>query len=311
MPHAKKSSNSLLSIDDLSNKDIQHILDLAQQIEKKPHKFADYAKGKILSLLFFEPSTRTYFSFASAIQRLGGSVIGFPNAETTSIAKGESLEDTARMMSSYSDIMAVRSGVMGSMQRMSQAIHIPLINAGEGQGEHPTQALTDLYTIRQSCKKLNVTIAFYGDLKFGRTNHSLIKAIARFGAKIICIAPPELQMPKDYVALARKAGAEVILDKDIKKYVKDIDVLYVSRLQKERLPARLNYAVLKKAMNVDLKLVTALKSSAIVMHPLPRVDEIAVSVDTDKRAKYFQQAANAVPVRMAILLLKMGYAFPI
>lgn len=292
---------SLISINDLSKEEILFLIKLAQDIQKSPQKFVDITKGKILSLLFFEPSTRTYFSFCSAMQRLGGSTLGFSQIESTSVAKGETIEDTARIMASYSDIMAVRHAEVGTLQRIAKVVNIPVISGGEGVDEHPTQTLSDLFTIYKHFNKLNITIAVYNDLKYGRTSHSLILAASKFGADFICIAPNELQMPKEYIEQAEKNGSKIIFADKIDNFVDKIDVLYVTRLQKERLPSHLDYEKLKSQFKVDLHLLSRLKESSIIMHPLPRITEIDIAVDQDPRAKYFEQAANGVAMRMAIL----------
>lgn len=295
---------SLLSMDDLSNEDIHFLLDLSAVIQKNSQRFLTFCAGKILSLLFFEPSTRTYFSFSSAIHRLGGNVLGFSQTESTSVAKGETLEDTARMMAAYSDIMVVRHAELGSMKRIANSVEIPIINGGEGVAEHPTQTLCDLYTIRKHFKRIHgVTIGLYGDLKFGRTNHSLMKSASRLGAHFICISNEELQMPQNYLKEANDHGAKTVISNNISPHLKDIDVLYVSRLQKERLPNTLDYNKLKNEMRVTPQLASELNKTSIIMHPLPRVGEIETAVDNDDRAKYFEQAANGVAVRMAILLM--------
>ena len=299
-----KDYSSLLSIDDLSNEDIHFLLNLSGVIQKNTQRFLTLCAGKILSLLFFEPSTRTYFSFSSAMQRLGGNVIGFSQTESTSVAKGETLEDTARMMAAYSDMMVVRHAEVGSIKSIANIVDIPIINGGEGSVEHPTQTLCDLYTIRKYFKRINgVTIGLYGDLKFGRTNHSLIKSASRLGANFICISPEALQMPKNYLKEANENGAKTVISNHIRHHLQEIDVLYVSRLQKERLPNTLDYNELKKEMVITPKLASELNKTSIIMHPLPRVGEIETAVDNDGRAKYFEQAANGVPVRMAILLM--------
>lgn len=303
-PSVMENYASLLSIDNLSNDDIHFILNLSGFIQKNSPRFITMCTGKILSLLFFEPSTRTYFSFSSAIQRLGGNVIGFSQTESTSVAKGETLEDTARMMAAYSDMMVVRHAEVGSIRTIANTVDIPIINGGEGCAEHPTQTLCDLYTIRKYFKQIDgVTIGLYGDLKFGRTNHSLIKSASRLGANFICISPEELQMPQDYLKEAQENGAKTVISSNIKNHLKDIDVLYVSRLQKERLPKTLGYEELKKEMIITSELASGLNKTSIIMHPLPRVGEIETAVDKNHRAKYFEQAANGVPVRMAIILM--------
>lgn len=290
---------SLISIHDLSKKEILTLINQASEIQNNPQKFFEKSKGKILGLLFFEPSTRTVLSFSSAMYRLGGQVITYnSDLQYTSMAKGESLEDTIKVVSSYCDIVAIRHQQVGILKKLQSIISVPLINAGEGTGEHPTQTLSDLFTIYKHFKKLDITIAFYGDLKYGRTNHSMILAMSQFNANIICIAPNELQMPDEYIEQAQKNGANVILDKDINKYLSKIDVLYVSRLQVERISRITKETELK---SIDQKLIDKLNSKAIILHPMPRVGEINPEIDNDRRAKYFEQAANAVVMRMAIL----------
>lgn len=297
-----KEIRSLISVNDLSKEEILGLLQAAAQIEQSPQAYIDKAKGKVFSLLFFEPSTRTYFSFASAMERLGGSVLGFSQAGATSVAKGETLEDTVRMMAAYSDIMAVRHAEVGTLQRIVNVVEVPVINAGEGVAEHPTQTLVDLYTIFKNFKRLDVTIALYGDLKYSRPNHSLLLAGSRLGINFICVAPEELQMPEQYLEQAQKNGAHIKLTDDINSVINNIDVLYVTRLQKERLPPHLLYEELKKSYHVAPQLVKQMKESAIILHPLPRIGEIDTLVDHDPRAQYFAQAKNSVAVRMALLL---------
>lgn len=290
---------SLISIHDLSKKEILTLINQASEIQNNSQKFFEKTKGKILGLLFFEPSTRTVLSFSSAMYRLGGQVITYnSDLQYTSMAKGESLEDTIKVVSSYCDIVAIRHQQVGILKKLQSIISVPLINAGEGTGEHPTQTLSDLFTIYKHFKKLDITIAFYGDLKYGRTNHSMILAMSQFNANIICIASNELQMPDEYIEQAQKNGANVILDKDINKYLSKIDVLYVSRLQVERISRITKETELK---SIDQKLIDKLNSKAIILHPMPRVGEINPEIDNDRRAKYFEQAANAVVMRMAIL----------
>lgn len=294
---------SLISINDLTKEDILLLIQNALEIQKNPNQFSQKAQSKILGLLFLEPSTRTILSFSAAMYRLGGDVLTFSQPETSSMVKGETLEDTVKIMSSYCDIIAIRHSEIGTLKKLQPLISIPLISAGEGTGEHPTQTLSDLFTIYKKFKTLDITIAFYGDLKYGRTNHSMILAMSRFGVNIICIAPKELQMPDEYIEQAKKNGANVIVDTDINKYLDKIDVLYVSRLQKERI-AEKNKITQNNIVNQ--KLIDKLKPSAIILHPMPRVDAIDPEIDNDPRAKYFEQAANGVAMRMAILDFYLG-----
>lgn len=288
----------LLSIDDLSTDDITAIMATATRMSEHPHMYTQLGLGKLLSLVFLEPSTRTYFSFSSAMHRLGGNVMGFHEAAGTSLAKGESVEDTLRIMSYYTDVMVMRSKEKGFLQKMAGKINIPLINAGDGDGEHPTQTLLDMFTILKECGKLDVTVGLYGDLKYGRTNHSLIKAMSRFGANFHCIAPEQLQMPEDYIKAAEANGSTVALTNNIHDVLDKIDVLYVSRLQTERLPEG---AKADAFTPITQELVDKMRERAPLLHPLPRVGEIAVEVDENPRAAYFKQVQNSVPVRMAIL----------
>lgn len=301
-----KKPSSLISINDLTNEQVLSLFKTADEIQQDKNHFFDTCKNKILALLFFEPSTRTYFSFSSAMHRLGGSVIGFSQTESTSVAKGESLEDTAKVMSYYSDLMVIRHPEIGAVQKIANVTQIPIINGGEGAGEHPTQTLYDLYTIYKNFNRLDVTIGLYGDLKFSRPNHSLMLAASRFGANFVCIAPDELQMPDSYIETAKRDGAKVTITDNVKTHLKNIDVLYVSRLQKERLPSNIDPDYFKHNTAVNKELLSHMNETTIIMHPLPRIDEIHREIDDDLRAKYFEQAANGVPVRMAVILFYLG-----
>jgi aspartate carbamoyltransferase catalytic subunit len=297
----------LTQVADLDNAAVVRILDAAKAIKSNPKKFRKSLEGKILGLMFFEPSTRTYFSFASAAQRGGGNVLGFNGVEWTSMVKGESLEDTARMMAGYADVLVCRHGDVGISEKLSQVVGVPVINAGEGAGEHPTQALTDLFTIREHHGRLDIKLAIYGDLRFGRTTHSLIRLAARFGAEIYCVAPREFQMPAAEITFAGQQGAQVhILSHFTPQLLSEIDALYVTRIQKERLPPDTNMKVFDEGYVVDARFAEALSPRAIVMHPLPRVNEISTNFDADPRAVYFTQAANGVPVRLALLRSLIG-----
>jgi aspartate carbamoyltransferase catalytic subunit len=295
-------TSRLTQVADLDNAAVMRILDTAKAIKSNPKKFRMVLEGKILGLMFFEPSTRTYFSFASAAQRGGGNVLGFNGVEWTSMVKGESLEDTARMMAGYADVLVCRHSDIGISEKLSRVVNVPIINAGEGAGEHPTQALTDLFTLREHHGRLDIKLAIYGDLRFGRTTHSLIRLAARFGAEIYCVAPDAFQMPSAEIKFAENLGAHVhCLPHFTPQLLSGIDALYVTRIQKERLPPDTNMGVFDEGYVVDAQFAEALSPRAIVMHPLPRVNEIATSFDSDPRAAYFTQAANGVPVRLALL----------
>ncbi len=300
------NGRDLVSINDFSNDEIHTVLQTAGEMEGLIGKPNELCKGKVLATLFFEPSTRTQFSFQSAMLRLGGGVIGFSDTTGTSVSKGETLEDTIRIIDDYADIIAMRHSQPGSLSLAAKYASIPVISGGEGKGEHPTQTLLDLYTIKKELGRLDVTIGFYGDLKYGRTVHSLILGASRFGANFHCIAPPSLQMPEEYAKKAEQNGSKVEFKEDIAKVISQLDVLYVTRLQKERLSPDDDYEKLKSMYHVDNALLSKMKQKSIVMHPLPRIGEIKESVDSDPRAAYFRQAANGVPVRMALIALLLG-----
>jgi aspartate carbamoyltransferase catalytic subunit len=264
-------------------------------------------EGQILATLFFEPSTRTRLSFESAMLRLGGQVISVPDPKTSSAAKGESLSDSIRTVEGYADIIVIRHPQKGSAQEAADAARVPVINAGDGTGQHPTQALLDIYTLQKekgSLKGLTVTLA--GDLKNGRTVHSLAYLLARFGARLFLVAPPSLEMPAELVAELRRMGIEVSEGQDLVAALRQSDMVYATRIQRERFADVAEYEKLKGSYVLDMAMVRQAKKGLTVMHPLPRVDEIATEVDAYQGAAYFRQTANGVPVRMALLALIAG-----
>ncbi len=288
----------LISIDDLSKEDIVHILRRAEEFEDVARGLRIFRpfEGKILANLFFEPSTRTRMSFETAMKRLGGDVINMTAQEASSIAKGESLADTVKVISKYVDVIVIRHPLEGSARFASENSEVPVINAGDGAGQHPTQTLLDLYTIMKECGRVEgLKIALMGDLKYSRTVHSLIKALNLFNNKIYLISPESLKLPEEF--LEEVEAEEVSLD----EVIEDIDVLYVTRIQKERFPDEEEYRKVAGSYRITSDILRRAKESLIVMHPLPRVDEIDVSVDKTRHAKYFDQAFYGVPVRMAIL----------
>jgi len=294
---------SLISVGDLSKKEIEYILDVSKDMEKARKPLLE---GKILANMFFEPSTRTMLSFESAMLRLGGGVIGFSETKTTSIAKGESLEDTVRVMEGYADIAVIRNWQEGMAKVCADCSHIPIINAGDGSGEHPTQALLDLYTMRKTKKKIDgLTIAMCGDLKYGRTVHSLIRGLALYDVKLHLVSPKGLEMPKKEIESVL-GDLEVTQHEGFEDIISDIDILYATRIQKERFENPKEFEKANISYKIDLKLLKKGKDELIVMHPLPRVDEIAKEVDNTTRAFYFQQSQNGVFTRMAILSLLLG-----
>lgn len=299
----------LAHIDDLSLEEIERVLDVAEKMvpaaEGKQRLRA--AEGKVLATLFFEPSTRTRLSFEAAMARLGGASITVADPGTTSAAKGETLADTARVASQYADVLVVRHPREGSARLAQRFSRVPVINAGDGAGQHPTQTLVDLFTIRRERGAIKEQrVALVGDLKYGRTVHSLASALARFGAEMVCVAPPTLQMPPEHLERLRGQGARVEEAASLEDVVPGADVLYVTRIQRERFPDAEEYRRVAGSYRLDAALLAKAKRSCVVLHPLPRVDEVAPDVDATPHAKYFEQAFYGVPVRMAILGLVLG-----
>ncbi|MBE5708151.1 MAG: aspartate carbamoyltransferase [Erysipelotrichaceae bacterium] len=294
---------------DLSVEEIDELIDIANDIIKDRTRYQDVCRHKILATLFFEPSTRTRLSFESAMLSLGGSVLGFSSASNTSASKGESVSDTISVVSSYCDIIAMRHPKEGAPLVATRKSTVPLINAGDGGHNHPTQTLTDLLTIYREKGRLdNLTIGFCGDLKFGRTVHSLTKAMSRYkNIKFVFIAPPELKIP-EYLKhdLLDAKNLDYKEAETIEEVIEDLDILYMTRVQKERFFNEQDYIRLKDTYILDLKKLEKSKSDLIVMHPLPRVNEIAIEVDDDPRAKYFDQVQNGRFMRMALILKMLG-----
>ena len=296
----------VVSIEDLDNKRIMGLLKRAKQLVpvaegKKKSKALD---GKILATCFFEPSTRTRLSFESAMQRLGGTCIGFADPKSTSTYKGETLSDAVRMISAYSDIMVLRHPQEGAAILASEISDVPVINGGDGAGQHPTQTLLDLFTINDECGKIkNLRVGFLGDLRYGRTVHSLAEALSRFDNDLHFISPDTLKMPDNVTSELKGNWKE---HTRLDSVLKNLDVLYVTRIQRERFPDQEDYKNVAGAYQIDLNTLRMAKSSLRILHPLPRVDEINPEVDDTKHAIYFKQAFNGVPVRMAILEALIG-----
>lgn len=295
----------LIDPTDLSLKEIDEILDLAEDIIANRKKYSEVCKGKKLATLFYEPSTRTRLSFEAAMLELGGSVLGFSSADASSAAKGESVADTARTVSKYADIIAMRHPKEGAPFVASQYVNIPVINAGDGGHNHPTQTLTDLLTIKETKKRLNnLTVGFCGDLKFGRTVHSLIKQLSCYeNMKFILISPPELQIPdyiKEETLLKKNIPFEEVSEMDA--VIGDLDILYMTRVQRERFFNEADYIRLKDTYILTLEKLENAKPDLKILHPLPRVNEIATEVDNDPRAVYFDQVEYGKFVRMALML---------
>lgn len=301
----------LMSPLDFSVEELDKLLDLANDIEAHPEKYAHKCDGKKLATCFYEPSTRTRLSFEAAMLNLGGSVLGFHSADSSSASKGESVSDTIRVISCYADICAMRHPKEGAPLVASEKSRIPVINAGDGGHQHPTQTLADLLTIRSIKGRLNnITIGFCGDLKFGRTVHSLINALIRYdNVKIVLISPEELKVP-DYVRddVLRANNIEFKEVEKLEDAMGELDVLYMTRVQKERFFNEEDYVRLKDFYILTKEKMKLAKDDMIVLHPLPRVNEISVDVDDDPRACYFRQAQYAVYVRMALILTLLGLA---
>lgn len=295
----------LMSPLDFSVEELDKLLTLANDIEKNPEKYAHVCDGKKLATLFYEPSTRTRLSFEAAMMNLGGKVLGFSSADSSSAAKGESVADTIRVTSCYADICAMRHPKEGAPLVASMASSIPVINAGDGGHQHPTQTLTDLLTIRSLKGRLdNLTIGLCGDLKFGRTVHSLIEALVRYtGVKFVLISPEELRVP-DYIKedVLKASGHEFEEVERLEEVLPKLDLLYMTRVQKERFFNEEDYVRMKDFYILDAKKMELAPEDMYVLHPLPRVNEISVEVDKDPRAAYFKQAKYGVYIRMALIL---------
>lgn len=300
---------NLISPDDLSVSEIHEIMALAQNIVKSPIEYSKVCDGRILGTLFFEPSTRTRLSFEAAMQRLGGSVIGFSEAASSSTAKGESLKDTIRTVAAYADIIAMRHPKEGSATLGASASSVPLINAGDGGHYHPTQTLTDLLTILETKHSFEgLTIGLCGDLKFGRTVHSLLKTMNKFkNNKFILISPDELKIPRYVKQLSFKEGEENYTEVErLEEVMPELDILYMTRVQKERFFNEADYVRLKDSYILTPKKMRRAKEDMIVLHPLPRVNEISVEVDEDRRAVYFDQVKYGMFARMALIMKLLG-----
>lgn len=295
---------SIIDIVDLSVTELNDLIKTAVDIAEHPKKYQNACKGKKLATLFFEPSTRTRLSFEAAMLELGGSVIGFSDAASSSASKGESVADTAKVVSCYADIIAMRHPKAGAPFVASQNATIPVINAGDGGHCHPTQTLADLLTIyREKGTFNNLTVGFCGDLLYGRTVHSLINALSRYkNIKLVLISPKELALPDYLVKEAENAGMEIKETDSLEEQIGNLDILYMTRIQRERFADKEQYERLKNSYVLDLEKLNLAKPNLCVMHPLPRVNEISVQVDSDPRACYFKQVLNGKYMRMALIL---------
>jgi len=293
---------NVISIKDFTKEDIEFILKEAEKMEPiaRSQKTSKILSGKILGMMFYEPSTRTRLSFEASMKRLGGSVIGFSEATESSATKGETLADAARVVACYADAIVIRHNAEGAARYISDIIDIPVINAGDGAGQHPTQTLLDLYTMKRIFNGIEgLKVALIGDLKYGRTVHSLAYALAMFNADMVFVSPRELKMPPDIIHDLKEHDISIQETSKITEVIDHVNVLYVTRIQKERFPDPEEYSKIKGAYRIDSKMLNG--KDVIVMHPLPRVDEISADVDVMPQCKYFQQAFYGMPVRMALL----------
>jgi aspartate carbamoyltransferase catalytic subunit len=301
-----KEIKHIISIHDLDREQMDYILSLAKDIEDKPEKYKNILAGKVIASLFFEPSTRTKMSFETAVKKLGGNTIGFEDVQNTSAKKGETFSDSIKVIAGYSDLVVMRTKIEGASRLASEIANKPIINGGDGTNQHPTQTLLDLYTIKKEKGKLEgLTLGFFGDLKYGRTVHSLVEAITLYNPKKIkFIAAPQFQIGKDYLEMLDSKGIKYEVLDDAKGNLKDLDILYVTRTQLERIVEPIDLEPLKKKYTISRTLLESEGNpDLLVMHPLPRVYEITTDVDNTSHNIYFKQADNGVPIREAIICI--------
>ncbi|HIW10217.1 MAG TPA: aspartate carbamoyltransferase [Candidatus Rikenella faecigallinarum] len=300
-----KEKQSLVSIHDFTKEDILRIMELAADFEANPNQRLLY--GKVVASLFFEPSTRTRLSFESAINRLGARVIGFSDMNNTSVTKGETLHDTIRVISNYCDMIVMRHPVEGAARYASEVSRVPVVNAGDGANQHPSQTLLDLYSILKTQGRLdNINIMMVGDLKYGRTVHSLLEALSHFKAEFTFVSPPELQMPTEYKMQLYERGISYYETADIMERMEMADIIYMTRVQRERFSDLMEYERVKNAYILHNDMLVNTKPNMRILHPLPRVNEISVDVDDNPKAYWFQQTENGVYTRMAIMAYLFG-----
>ncbi len=298
-------NRDLISINDYTPEEICHILDIGEDFEKNRHQ--NLLNGRVIASLFFEPSTRTRLSFETAIQLLGGNVIGFSSTAGTSVQKGESLKDTITMVASYADLIVMRNPIDGSARFASEVSKVPIINAGDGSNQHPTQCLLDLYSIRKTQGTLeNLEITMVGDLKYGRTVHSLVQAMCHFNAKFNFVSPEELRMPNTVIQHIKDANLKYDEYTNLEDVIPHSDIIYMTRVQRERFPDPLEYEKVKNAYILRNHMLADAKPNCRILHPLPRVNEINVDVDANPMAYYFQQAQNGLFVRQALIAAILG-----
>lgn len=298
-------NKSLISINDYSKEDYLRIIELSEEFEKNP--IQNLLEGRVIASLFFEPSTRTRLSFESAVNRLSGRIIGFADAGSTSVKKGESLKDTIKTVAKYSDLIVMRHPVEGSARFASEVSEVPIVNAGDGANQHPTQCLLDLYSIKKTQSKLeNLNLLLVGDLKYGRTVHSLLQAMSNFNPVFHFVSPEQLKMPNEYKTFLDEAGIKYYEHEDFTESIPEADIIYVTRIQRERFSDPMEYEKVKNSYNLRNKMLEKAKSNMKVLHPLPRVNEINEDVDNNEKAYYFTQAQNGVYTRQAIITSILG-----
>ncbi len=299
-------AKSLISIQDFSKDEILHILEVAKEFERNREQ--NFLAGKVVACLFFEPSTRTRLSFEAAVNRLGARVIGFPDNKNTSQSKGESLEDTIRIVSNYADMIVMRHPMEGAAAVAASVSPLPIVNAGDGANQHPTQTLLDMYTILQTQGHLEgLTINMVGDLRYGRTVHSLSQAMSDFDPNFIFTAPDELKMPHKYLEFLDSKGVPYQQTASLEEHLDDCDILYMTRVQQERFPSKEDYDRVKDTYILEASMLGGVRENMKILHPLPRINEIATDVDETPYAYYFQQAGNGMYVRMAVISYLLGY----
>lgn len=296
---------SLISIQDFTKEEILHILDVATEFEK--NKSQTFLSDKVIACIFFEPSTRTRLSFETASNRLGARVIGFSDAQNTSVRKGESLKDTIKMVSNYADLIVMRHPLEGSARYASEVSSVPIINAGDGANQHPSQTLLDLYSIRQTQGGIeNININMVGDLKYGRTVHSLLQAMSHFSPTFTFTSPDELKMPQEYKDFLDEKHIPYKETADLMEHINDTDILYMTRIQQERFTNPMEYEKVKNVYRLEAPMLSGVKKNMKILHPLPRLQEIAQDVDDTSHAYYFKQAENGMYIRMAIIAYLLG-----
>lgn len=299
--------NSVIDITDLSVKEIDNLINTAMDMHQNPEKYSSVCKGKKLAAMFFEPSTRTRLSFETAVNRLGGRVIGFSDAATSSSSKGESLKDTIKMVSNYVDLIIMRHPVEGAARYASEVAGVPVINAGDGANQHPTQTMLDLYSIKKTQGKLtDLTLSMVGDLKYGRTVHSLLMAMRYFNPRYNFVSPPELRMPEQYRAFCKENGIEFHEYEDMNRILNETDILYMTRVQQERFTDPVEYEKVRNTYSLHNSMLEGTKDNLRILHPLPRITEIAEDVDDNPKAYYFEQAKNGVYARQAVICSILG-----